>query len=121
MSSTKQRSAARRNIKKAVAAAKRKRTIAHLPKSMRTALGKQASSVAWKKRLSRSSVAASWLFSSKVAGLRRNCLENAVVADVHDPEQFDPRVEKKSYKLVPGFHLITTRDISRASRPIAGC
>jgi hypothetical protein len=50
MASTKQKSAARRNIKKAAAAAKRKRTIAHLPKSVRTALGKQASSMAKKKR-----------------------------------------------------------------------
>ena len=33
---------------------KRKRTIAHLPKSVRTALGKRASSVAKKKRKSRS-------------------------------------------------------------------
>jgi len=50
MASTKQKSAARRNIKKAAAAAKRKRTIAHLPKSTRTALGEQGSSVAKKKK-----------------------------------------------------------------------
>jgi hypothetical protein len=37
--------ASRRNIRKASAAAKRKRTIAHLPKSTRTALGKQANKV----------------------------------------------------------------------------
>jgi hypothetical protein len=42
MASEKQRSAARKNIKKAASAAKKKRTIAHLPKSTRTALGKQA-------------------------------------------------------------------------------
>jgi len=54
MASTKQKSAAKKNIKKAAAAAKRTRTIAHLPKSVRTALGKQASSVAKKKRKSRS-------------------------------------------------------------------
>ena len=42
MASAKQKSAARKNIKTAAAAAKRKRTIAHLPKSTRTALGKQA-------------------------------------------------------------------------------
>lgn len=42
MASAKQRTAARRNIRKAAAAAKRKRTIAHLPKSTRTALGKRA-------------------------------------------------------------------------------
>jgi hypothetical protein len=45
MASQKQKSAARKNIKKAAAAAKRKRTIAHLPKSTRTALGKQAAKV----------------------------------------------------------------------------
>ncbi|MGA9510204.1 MAG: hypothetical protein WBV55_16425 [Candidatus Sulfotelmatobacter sp.] len=50
MASTKQSKAAKKNIKKAASAAKRKRTIAHLPKSVRTALGKQASSVAKKKK-----------------------------------------------------------------------
>jgi hypothetical protein len=50
MATEKQREAARRNIKKAQAAAKQKRTIAHLPKSTRTALGKQASKVARQKR-----------------------------------------------------------------------
>ena len=49
MTSVQQRKAAMRNIKKAASVAKRKRTIAHLPKSVRTALGKQASSVAKKK------------------------------------------------------------------------
>jgi hypothetical protein len=52
MASTRQRNAARQNIKKAAAAARRKRTIAHLPKSVRTALGKQGASVAKKKRRS---------------------------------------------------------------------
>ncbi|MFY9790493.1 MAG: hypothetical protein WAJ99_04880 [Candidatus Sulfotelmatobacter sp.] len=46
MASAKQKAAARKNIKKAATAAKRKRTIAHLPKKTRTALGKQASKVA---------------------------------------------------------------------------
>jgi hypothetical protein len=41
MPSEKQRSAARKNIRKAANIAKKKRTIAHLPKSTRTALGKQ--------------------------------------------------------------------------------
>jgi hypothetical protein len=41
MASMKQRSAARRNIKKAAAAAKRKQTLKHLPKSTRRALGKE--------------------------------------------------------------------------------
>jgi hypothetical protein len=50
MASAAQRSAARRNIKKAAAAAKRRRTIAHLPKRTRTALGKQASKVAKRKK-----------------------------------------------------------------------
>jgi hypothetical protein len=49
MPTAKQRGAARKNIKKAAAAAKRKRTIAHLPKSVRTALGKQAAKVAKQK------------------------------------------------------------------------
>jgi hypothetical protein len=49
MSSKKQRSAAKKNIKKAAAEARKKRTIAHLPKSTRTALGKQASKVAKRK------------------------------------------------------------------------
>ena len=50
MPSTKQRSAARRNIKKAAQAARKKRTIAHLPKKTRTALGEQAAKVAKRKR-----------------------------------------------------------------------
>ena len=53
MATTKQRNAARRNIKKAAQAAKRKRTIAHLPKKTRTALGKQAAKVAKQKRRKR--------------------------------------------------------------------
>lgn len=50
MASERQRAAARRNIRKAATAAKKKRTIAHLPKSTRTALGKQAAKVAGQKR-----------------------------------------------------------------------
>jgi hypothetical protein len=45
MASTKQESAARRNVKKAAAAAKAKKTISKLPKKVRTALGKQANKV----------------------------------------------------------------------------
>ena len=41
MASEKQRTAARKNIKKATAAAKKKRTIAKLPKKVRSALGKE--------------------------------------------------------------------------------
>jgi len=52
MATEKQRKVARRNIKKAARAAKRKETIAHLPKSVRTALGKQAAKVARQRRSS---------------------------------------------------------------------
>jgi hypothetical protein len=45
-----QRAAARKNIRKAASAARRKRTIAHLPGTTRTALGKKGASVARKKR-----------------------------------------------------------------------
>jgi len=41
MATDKQKAAARRNIKKAQSAASEKKTISHLPKSTRTALGKQ--------------------------------------------------------------------------------
>jgi ABC-type transport system involved in Fe-S cluster assembly fused permease/ATPase subunit len=50
MATAKQKNAARKNIKKAAQAAKRKRTIAHLPKSTRTALGKQGAKVAKQRR-----------------------------------------------------------------------
>ncbi len=50
MANAKQRAAARKNIKKAAITAKKKRTIAHLPKSVRTALGKQGAKVARQKR-----------------------------------------------------------------------
>lgn len=50
MASSKQASAARRNVRKAAAAAKRKRTLSKLPKRTRTALGKQASKLARRKR-----------------------------------------------------------------------
>ena len=43
MATRKQSAAARRNVKKAQAAAKSKRTIAHLPEATRRDLGKQAS------------------------------------------------------------------------------
>ena len=54
MATEKQRAAARRNIKKAIAAARRKRTIAHLPKKTRTALAKQANKVKRQKAAKRS-------------------------------------------------------------------
>lgn len=50
MATEKQRAAARQNIKKAQAAARRKRTTSKLPKSIRTALGKQGAKVAQEKR-----------------------------------------------------------------------
>jgi hypothetical protein len=46
----KQRATAKRNIKKAAKAARRKKTIAHLPKKTRTALGKQGAKGARSKR-----------------------------------------------------------------------
>jgi hypothetical protein len=48
--SAKQSAAARKNIKKAASAARKKRTIAHLPKSVRTALGKKGAQAAKRKR-----------------------------------------------------------------------
>jgi hypothetical protein len=50
MASSRQKRAARRNIKKAEKAAKKKRTVAHLPKRTRTALGKEGAKAAKKKR-----------------------------------------------------------------------
>ena len=50
MASTKQREAARKNIKSAQSAAKQKKTISNMPKSTRTALGKQGAAVAQRKR-----------------------------------------------------------------------
>jgi hypothetical protein len=50
MATAKQRSAARRNIKKAAAAARRKRTIGDLPKKTRTALGKEGAKAARRRR-----------------------------------------------------------------------
>ena len=50
MATEAQRRAAKRNVKKAAAAAKRKRTISHLPAKTRTALGKQGAAVAKRKR-----------------------------------------------------------------------
>jgi hypothetical protein len=53
MATTKQRTAAKENIKKASSSAKRKKTISKLPKSTRTALGKQANKVKKQKSGSR--------------------------------------------------------------------
>lgn len=50
MATTKQRKAAKRNVRKAISAAKSKKTISRMPKRTRTALGKQASAVRQRKR-----------------------------------------------------------------------
>jgi hypothetical protein len=55
MATTKQAKAAKSNIKKAQKAATSKRTIAHMPKKTRTALGKQGAAVAQRKRTGASS------------------------------------------------------------------
>jgi hypothetical protein len=53
MATSKQKAAARKNIKNAAKSAKRKRTIARLPKKTRTALGKEGAKAAKRKRRSR--------------------------------------------------------------------
>ena len=50
MATAKQRSAARKNIRKAAAAARRKKTISRLPKKTRTALGKEGAKAARRRR-----------------------------------------------------------------------
>jgi hypothetical protein len=45
MATTKQREAARRNVRKAQAGARRKQTLKHLPSSTRSALGREANAV----------------------------------------------------------------------------
>ena len=45
MATTRQRQAARRNVKKAQSAARSKQTLKNLPKSTRSALGKEANAV----------------------------------------------------------------------------
>jgi hypothetical protein len=50
LSSAKQRAAARTNIKKAARTAKSKKTIAHLSRKTRTALGKKGAKMAKRKR-----------------------------------------------------------------------
>ncbi|HVX23443.1 MAG TPA: hypothetical protein VHB02_19025 [Acidimicrobiales bacterium] len=50
MATQKQRAAARKNVKKAIAGAKAKKSIASMPKRTRTALGKQGAAVAQRKR-----------------------------------------------------------------------
>ena len=50
MSSTKHKTAAQRNVKKAAAAAKSKKTISHLSASTRHGLGKQGAKIAKERR-----------------------------------------------------------------------
>ena len=50
MATQKQRQAARRNVKRAQAGARQKRTISRLPKSTRTALGREGAKAAARKR-----------------------------------------------------------------------
>ena len=50
MATQKQVRAAKRNVKKAQATARKRRTIANMPKKTRTALGKQGAAVAARKR-----------------------------------------------------------------------
>jgi len=50
MATQKQRAAARKNIKKAAVAARKKKTIAHLPRPVRTELGKKGAAAAQRKR-----------------------------------------------------------------------
>jgi hypothetical protein len=55
MATSKQKRAARKNVDKAREAATEKRSIAHMPKQTRTALGKQGAAVAQRKRTGGSS------------------------------------------------------------------
>lgn len=55
MATTKQVQTAKRNVKKARAAAEKKRSIAHMPAKTRTALGKQGAAVVQRKRTGGSS------------------------------------------------------------------
>ena len=55
MATTKQTQAARRNVKQAQRSARQQKTIQHMPKQTRSALGKQAAAVAPRKRTGGSS------------------------------------------------------------------
>lgn len=54
MATQKQKAAAKRNVRKAATAAKKKRSLANMPSSTKTALGKQGAAVAQRKRTGRS-------------------------------------------------------------------
>ncbi len=53
MATSKQKAAARKNIRKAAKAARKKKTISKLPAATRTALGKQGAKMAKRKRARR--------------------------------------------------------------------
>jgi hypothetical protein len=55
MATRKQTEAAKKNVRKAATAAKKKRSLAHMPSSTQTALGKQGAAVAQRKRTGASS------------------------------------------------------------------
>jgi hypothetical protein len=55
MATRRQTRAAQKNVRKAAAAAKNKRSLANMPKSTKTALGKQGAAVAQRKRTNASS------------------------------------------------------------------
>ncbi|MGE5135717.1 MAG: hypothetical protein ACM32E_22755 [Gemmatimonadota bacterium] len=55
MATTKQTQAARQNVKQAQRSARQQKTIQHMPKKTRSALGKQAAAVAQRKRTGGSS------------------------------------------------------------------
>jgi hypothetical protein len=50
MATTKQKAAAKKNVRKAAQAAKQQRSLAHMPETTKTALGKQGAAVAQRKR-----------------------------------------------------------------------
>jgi len=55
MATEKQTRAAKKNVRKAATAAKQKKSLAHMPKATKTALGKQGAAVAQRKRAGGSS------------------------------------------------------------------
>ena len=55
MATKKQTAAAKKNVQKAQAGAKKKKSLANMPKSTKTALGKQGAAVAQRKRTGSSS------------------------------------------------------------------
>ena len=55
MATGRQTRAAKKNVRKAISAAKKQRSLAHMPKATKTALGKQGAAVAARKRRGSSS------------------------------------------------------------------